>query len=108
MNRTNPDPLQQVLAELDQLLDREHAALRKLDHGSLDNITQEKGELASRLKAAERTLQNAELAPVLQRIRRKAFENQLLLVHARDLVRGVLDLSRGPQSGSGALLEVRG
>ncbi len=113
--------LKLILGELEELLLGESTALQNLDRESLDAITDKKLTLLGRLSSVSAHAQPApEDLPDLKRIRQLALANQLLLVHARDTVRGVLSLALGdagplptpafstqPSSG-GVRLNVRG
>src|SRR5512146_1324804 len=93
--------LDDSLGELERLLEEETAALRKLDHSAIDRITVSKLVLCERLS---QQASGADAAPDLERlkrIRKLSLYNQVLLVHARDSVRGVLQLLTG-EAASGA------
>src|SRR5258706_6405631 len=115
-----PSDLDDSLGELEKLLEEETVALRELDRDAIDRIAASKLELCERLstrartKAASPTNAGADRLR-LERIRHKALYNQVLLVHARDSVRGVLALLTGeahgssrPGSSDGHRLSVRG
>ncbi len=95
---TDPHPapldLTSTLARLERLLEREHAALEVLDHEALDAATEEKLSLHEALLHAGTDV-SAEQREALERIHRSALANQLLLVHARACVRGILALAIG-------------
>jgi flagellar biosynthesis/type III secretory pathway chaperone len=98
-----------VIDALDVLLRAETDALRKLDHQALDALTEEKVALVERLSEVDRTNVGKETLARLAKVREHGFKNQLLLVNARELVRGVLQLSALARPGhGGALLEIRG
>lgn len=85
--------VRQVLVELEQLLEGERAALVGLDRDAIDGYAARKLELDAALKQAVKFAPLA--APdreLLERVRRAALENQLLLAHARSCVQGVLSL----------------
>jgi len=113
---TTLSAMEVALLELEQLLDEETAALRTLDRESIDRITFAKTEVCQRLTALTRDGNHSpERKAHLERIRHRALYNQVLLVHARDSVRGVLALIVGqsPHSsrtvpGDGRMLHVRG
>lgn len=105
----NEVDLNAVLGELDLLLLAESEALRKLDHRTLDELTNQKLDLLERLSRVDRSTASQEGVARLGRARELAFHNQLLLVNARELVRGVLQLSASSRVGNGGtLLEIRG
>jgi hypothetical protein len=93
--------LDDSLGELERLLEEETAALRKLDHSTIDRITVSKLMLCERLEkqVAGRKTEAADLER-LQRIKKLSLYNQVLLVHARDSVRGVLALLTGETPGT--------
>lgn len=85
--------VRQVLAELEELLEGERAALVCLDRDAIDVYAARKLELDAALQEAVKV---EPLAPsdkeVLERVRQAALRNQLLLAHARSCVQGVLSL----------------
>lgn len=83
--------LTETLSALEALHETECVVLTKLDRAALDSITEQKLALCDRLQAltAEQPPQ-AEHRGSLERIRRMAFKNRLLAMHARDAVRTVL------------------
>ena len=83
--------LTETLSALEALHEAECVVLTKLDRPTLDGITEQKLALCERLQAitaSERP--GAEHRGALERIRRMAFKNRLLALHARDAVRTVL------------------
>lgn len=103
------ESMEQLLGELDGLLASEREALRRMDPMQIEGLSVEKVALLGRLAAASREGVAPETVGELARLRELALQNQLLLVHARDLTRGVVEtLSPGHQGGRGSLLEVRG
>jgi hypothetical protein len=90
--------LKQTLAELESLHATEASALRRLSRDTLDELTDRKLQLWERLRAASA---GARLGPdeqaALSRIKRAALHNQILLHHARDAVRSVLQAASGQQ-----------
>jgi hypothetical protein len=88
--------LVKTLDELEQLHHEEAAALRSLSRDALDELTDRKLALWERLRSL-----TAEVAPgpaeraSLERIRRAALLNQILLHHARDAVRSILQSASG-------------
>jgi hypothetical protein len=85
-----------TLDELEELHRAEAAALRSLSRDALDELTDRKLALWERLRAI-----TAKVAPgpaeraSLERIRRAALLNQILLHHARDAVRSILQSASG-------------
>jgi hypothetical protein len=103
------ESIETVVRELDDLLNEETAALKRLDHETIDALTSRKVILLRRMGAASRAHVSPAALPLIADVRQKALNNQLLLVHARDLIRGVLETWAPHRVGaSGALLEVRG
>ncbi|HVU01471.1 MAG TPA: hypothetical protein VHE30_06955 [Polyangiaceae bacterium] len=92
--------LDEALGELERLLEEETEALRKLDHSTIDRITVSKLVLCEKLgqRAVGKSAEKADLERI-QRIKKLSLYNQVLLVHARDSVRGVLALLTGDSHG---------
>jgi hypothetical protein len=90
--------LQKTLAELEALHVLEAAALRSLARDRIDELTDQKLALWERLRTI-----TADVAPgpeeraSLERIKRAALLNQILLHHARDAVRTILQTASGQQ-----------
>ena len=83
--------LTETLSALEALHEAECLVLTKLDRAALDSITEQKLVLCERLAAlAAEQPPRAEDRGSLERIRRLAFKNRLLAMHARDAVRTVL------------------
>ncbi len=105
-------PLEAVVERLDQLLTEETTALRRLDSDSIEQLTERKAALLRELGGVSREGATRDTLRLVAQVREKALTNQLLLVHARDMVRGVIDRmapSFEPHNPSGArLLQVRG
>lgn len=88
--------LQATLDELEQLHRDEAVALRRLAKGELDELTDRKLALWERLAAITAECPpGAEHRAALERIRRAALMNQILLHHARDAVRTILQSASG-------------
>jgi len=119
-NATQADELTSLLSELEGLLHGETVALKRLDREAIDEFASRKIELLERLG---RTMSIARLDPnnrsQLARLHKAALMNQLLLVHARDAVRGTLAMlvgentARSPSShptptAGGMRVDVRG
>jgi hypothetical protein len=81
------------LLELERLLLEEADALKRLDRESIDRLSQEK--LAVSAELGKLGAPQTEHGPLLERIKHRALMNQLLLVNARDCVRGVVELATG-------------
>ena len=83
--------LTEMLSALEALHEAECVVLTKLDRPALDGITEQKLALCERLQAiASEQRPGPEHRGALERIRRLAFKNRLLALHARDAVRTVL------------------
>jgi hypothetical protein len=83
--------LTETLSALEALHEAECVVLTKLDRPALDSITEQKLALCERLQTlATQEPPRAEHRGSLERIRRMAFKNRLLAMHARDAVRTVL------------------
>ncbi|HEX6275129.1 MAG TPA: hypothetical protein VFZ53_18950 [Polyangiaceae bacterium] len=96
--RENADALAPVLSELEAVLSAEAQALRQLDRPAIERA------MADKLRLCEAIASHVgKPAPSsrerLERIRRQALKNQLLLAHARDSVRDVLSLASGQTAG---------
>lgn len=95
------DQLSQALADLESILEREALALRRLDREEIDRLTSEKVAVQGRLETLKGTASPAPSeGPRLEKIRKLALQNQLLLVHARDCVRGLIATMTGAEVGS--------
>jgi hypothetical protein len=83
--------LTEALQALEALHMEESTALTRLNHQTLDQIVEQKLELATRVMelAAHGEPSPAQRAQ-LERIRRAAFNNRLLALHARDAVKNIL------------------
>ena len=83
--------LTETLSALEALHEAECVVLTTLDRAALDGITEQKLVLCDRLQALSVDHPPAaEHRGSLERIRRLAFKNRLLAMHARDAVRTVL------------------
>lgn len=83
--------LTETLSALEALHEDECVILTTLDRAALDGITEQKLALCERLQQLSTTQPPAaEHRGSLERIRRLAFKNRLLAMHARDAVRTVL------------------
>lgn len=79
---------EQALDRIDQLLDEERAALRRLDGARVDALTDEKAALVRALQ--ECVAERPDLAPRLRVTAAGLRRNAVLLAHARDCLRDVL------------------
>lgn len=98
MNHPLPgeDDLERALLDLDALHEREATVLRSMDRDALEAVTTEKELLFERLREAMgRQAPEERHRLVLDRLRRRATINQLLIVHARDAVRTILSQVSG-------------
>ncbi len=83
--------LTETLSALEALHEAECVVLTTLDRAALDGITEQKVALCERLQELAAVQPPvAEHRGSLERIRRLAFKNRLLAMHARDAVRTVL------------------
>jgi hypothetical protein len=106
----NREALAPLLVELEAVLEEETRALRKLDRLGIDRVVEQKLKLCEDIAKANLTLP-AEYRDALERIRRTALRNQMLLAHARDTVRQVLGIATGQTASpffGGLRLDVRG
>jgi hypothetical protein len=88
------EPVSVILAELEKVLREEHRALRVLDHAAIERASEQKLLLDERLRAAEANKTAADL-PALQRVKRLALDNQLLIVHARACLQSIIGMVTG-------------
>jgi hypothetical protein len=85
-----------TLHELELLHRDEGVALRRMSSERLDELTSRKLELWERLRAVTELLPpGPDERASLERIRRAALANQILLHHARDAVRTILQTASG-------------
>lgn len=93
---STPSSITPILLELELLLGAERQALKRLDADEIEQHAVRKLEL---LDALTRLLPpggpSGEDALALSRIRDQQLTNQLLLVHLRDCVRGVISVATG-------------
>lgn len=92
--------LETLLDELESVLEAERQALRKLDGESISRAADEKLRLDAELRAAAVPNHSAQLQSRLERIQQAARLNQVLLVHARSCVQGMLQLLTGQNASS--------
>lgn len=95
----NDEALPPVFAELERVLAEEAHALKKLDRDAIERAAEQKARLCDELAQARAGLTPAQ-RPALERLRKAALRNHMLLTHARDSVRQVLSIAAG-RSGSG-------
>jgi flagellar biosynthesis/type III secretory pathway chaperone len=99
-----------LLAELEQVLKEEALALKKLDRDGIDRAAEHKSRLSEAIASAKPDLTKTPRA-ALERLRRSALRNHMLLAHARDSVRQVLGVASGRPASpvlGGLRLDVRG
>jgi hypothetical protein len=89
------DHFDALLDELELVLDTERQALRKLDTEAISKAADDKLRLDAALRAATAPKHSRELQSRLERVQRTARTNQILLVHARSCVQGMLQLLTG-------------
>lgn len=86
-------PARALLEELSSLLEAERDALVRLDREAIASFATRKLELDQALaKLVSEQPLGASEKDVLERVRNRALDNQLLLAHARSCVQGVLSL----------------
>ncbi len=91
MKAVTHQELTETLSALEALHEAECVVLTKLDRAALDSITEQKLALCDRPEARSTDPPpRAEQLASLDLIRRMAFKNRLLAMHARDAVRTVL------------------
>jgi len=106
----NKEALPPLLAELQATLEKETLALKRLDRVEIDLLVEQKLRLCEDIAKAGVKLPT-EYRDALERIRRTALKNQMLLAHARDTVRQVLGIATGQTATpffGGIRLDVRG
>jgi FixJ family two-component response regulator len=92
--------LKDTLGELERLHTHEAAVLRTLTRDALDDIVEQKLKLWERLRSVtQHVLPEPEDRATLERIRHAALLNQILLHHARDAVRTILQEASGQPIG---------
>jgi ElaB/YqjD/DUF883 family membrane-anchored ribosome-binding protein len=99
-----------LLAELEQVLLAEARALKSLDRDGIERAAELKAKLSEALAQAKPDLTTVPRAAV-ERLRRTALRNHVLLTHARDSVRQVLGTVSGRPASpilGGLRLDVRG
>lgn len=97
----NPTPQStfELLEELDRLLLEERHALRSLDIDAVERFAEQKLVLDGKLRAAaERAEPRDTDRKLVLRVRANAQINQVLLVHARSCVHGLVKLFAGEQA----------
>ena len=88
--------LKATLDELESLHRDENRVLRRLSRDELDELTDRKLALWERLRSVTAdTPPGPDERASLERIRRAALSNQILLHHARDAVRTILQTASG-------------
>jgi hypothetical protein len=90
--------LKTTLEQLEALHAREAVALRSLSRDRIDELTDEKLALWERLRSViAHVPPGPDDRASLERIKRAALLNQILLHHARDAVRNILQAASGQQ-----------
>lgn len=90
---SDPD---QLLTELEALLHDEAQALMRLDRDAIERSAARKLELMQALDASARASETPRArVRRVERLRRRLIDNQLLIVHARDCVRGLIGAVTG-------------
>jgi flagellar biosynthesis/type III secretory pathway chaperone len=97
--QTEEGALPPAYVELERVLSDEARALKALDRAGIDRAAERKTELLAALAAAHGEVK-PEHRGALERIRKLALRNHMLLAHARDSVRQVLSTASG-RTGSG-------
>lgn len=93
---TQQQQLRATLAELEALQREEATALRRLSRDAVDDLTDRKLLLWEKLREQTQLARlEAEDRELLERVRRGALMNQILLHHARDAVRSILQAASG-------------
>ena len=113
MSTAAPLPLSQTLDELEAVLRDERLALTQLDREAIASAAEKKLRLdeALRLHLSQASA-TPELVARVEQLQKTAKLNQLLLVHARSCVHGMLQMLTGrtesplPRSGAAAPLPV--
>lgn len=81
------------LLDLERVLLDEADALKRMDRESIDRLTEQKLTLSQELgELGEPAPEHLQL---LARVKRRVMMNQVLLVSARDCLRGVIELATG-------------
>lgn len=99
-------PPEQALDRIEQLLDEERAALRRLDAARVDALTDEKTSLVLGLQ--DGLPGRADLAPRLRAMAAGLRRNAVLLAHARDCLRDVLTSLQEAPAPASVHLSLRG
>lgn len=96
MQAAQKTELQIVLDELEALHREEALALRQMSRESIDALTDRKLSLWDRLRAVSKECPpGPEHRAALERVKRAALLNQILLHHARDAVHTILQNASG-------------
>jgi len=104
------EALPPLLVELEAVLAEESRALKQLDRAAIDHATEEKERLLQAIATSGMKLAASQHG-ALERLRKHALRNQMLLAHARDGVRQVLGIASGRPSSpllGGLRLDVTG
>lgn len=87
------------LLDLERLLLDEAEALKRMDREAIDGFTEKKLSLSQELAELGEPLR--EHQELLARVKRQVMTNQVLLVNARDCVRGIIELATGASVAGG-------
>ncbi|MBN1609565.1 MAG: hypothetical protein JW940_23235 [Polyangiaceae bacterium] len=101
-NALQNQPLDELLTLLAATLEDERLALKRLDRPAIDACASRKLELGQLIQGRSRELRH-EHREVLRSLRQTLRHNQVLLVHARDQVHGLVELLRNGGAGIGPL-----
>lgn len=101
MNNEKPTAFYTLLQEMEATLLSERDALRRLDREEIERLSERKLQIDGDLRLAVDGYEPRDAdRELLTRIRFAAHVNQLLLVHARNCVQGVIGLFTGERSAS--------
>jgi flagellar biosynthesis/type III secretory pathway chaperone len=104
------EALPPLLADLERVLVEESAALKRLDREAIERAAEAKERILVAVASSGMKLE-ASHRDAIERVRKHALRNQMLLAHARDSVRQVLGTASGRPSSpvlGGLRLDVRG
>lgn len=94
--KANEPSFETLLCELESLLNSERDALKRMDRDAISTSAESKLRLDIALKAAPLPSPVSKaLVERMERVRRSAQVNQILLAHARSCVQGMLQLLTG-------------
>ena len=97
----NQERLEEVCSALENVLADESIALRRLDADAIDRLATHKLLLGERLARARAGIRpDAAQLRRLDQLRRHLLSNQMLLVSARNCLRGIVSLAAGDVPGA--------